>query len=121
MKIVINTRTRGLKFGKAEWDLVCSLGVRVPSVVDIRTHPVLVQLVEEGKLQGLAVVEIPDGTLFDVTTYDDRFGRYCQEHHSYHYSGEIVVRKGRNEWFPEGMGDRCFHEEYVDEDEANNN
>jgi len=112
MKVVVNTRTHGLKFGKAEWDLVCSLGVRVPSVVDIRTHPVLVQLVEEGKLQGLAVVEIPDGTEYDVMTYDDRYGEYCQEHHSYHYSGEIVLRKGRCEWFPEGMGARSFHEEY---------
>ena len=114
MKVVINTRRNGLKLSEAEMKLVGGVGVDA----QFRTHPVLVQLVEEGKLQGLAVVEIPDGTLFEITTYDDRFGVYCQEHHSYHYSGEIVVRKGRNEWFPEGMGDRCFHEEYVDEEEV---
>ena len=82
MKVVVNTRTHGLKFGKAEWDLVWSSGAR--PLAGVRTHPVLVQLVEEGKLQGLAVVEIPDGTDYEVMTYDARFGRYSQEHHNYH-------------------------------------
>jgi len=115
MKVVVNTRSNFLRLSEAEIRLV---GV---DNAQFRTHPVLVQLVEEGKLQGLVVVEIPDGTDYEVMTYDDRFGRYSQEHHNYHYCGEIVVRKGPSEWFPEGMGNCDFNEEYVDEDEANNN
>jgi len=139
MKVVINARQMYMELSRPQMDMICTLlgwtlsgveeyqrsskdcwfddenGNRV-DWVKFRAHPTLVQLVEEGKMsKGLMIVEIPDGTRFDIMTFDDRHGPYSQDLHSYPYSGEIVVRREQSEWYPEGIGHLDL---YGDEDEA---
>jgi len=143
MKVVINARQMYMELSRPQMDMICTLlGWTLSGIeahqrsskdcwfndkkgnlvdwVQFRAHPTLVQLVEEGKMsKGLMIVEIPDGTGFDIVTYDDHHGSYSQDLHSYPYSGEIVVRREQSEWYPEGMGHLDLYgddEETSDED-----
>lgn len=142
MKVVINTREMYMQLSRPQMDMICALlGWTLSGIeayqrsskdcwfndengnlvdwVQFRAHPTLVQLVEEGKMhKGLMIIEIPDGTGFDIVTHDDHHGPYSQDLYSYHYSGEIVVRRERSAWYPEGMGDRNFYANTKEEEEG---
>ena len=139
MKVVINTREMYMQLSRPQMDMICALlGWTLSGIeayqrssqdcwfidengnlvdwVQFRAHPTLVQLVEEGKMhKGLMTVEIPDGTGFDIVTYDDHHGSYSQDLHSYPYSGEIVIRREQSAWYPEGIGHLDL---YGDDDET---
>jgi len=125
MKVVVNTQDHYLKLSRAEMELICSLlgwtlkgggedawfydadGTALKNTLDervnrvdwvwFRSHPTLVQLVEEGKLhKGLEIVVIPDGTDYGIHQcypsefYEDDFT----------YRGEYVERCEPSKWYP---------------------
>ena len=116
MKVVVNTKKHYLQLSEKEMGLICSLlgwtlkgdedkwfydaeGGRV-DWVQFRSHPTLVQLVEEGKLHdGLEVVEVPDGTDYDI--YHCFASDFYEE--SFTYCGEYVVQSAPSKWYPKAL------------------
>ena len=117
MKVVVNTKAHYLKLSKAEMELICSMssftlkgegedawfhdriGHRV-DWVQFRSDPLLVFLVEKGKLHdGLAIVVIPNGTDYGIHQcypsefYDDDFT----------YHGEYVELCAPSKWYPKAL------------------
>lgn len=128
MKVVVNTQDHYLKLSRAELELICSLlgwtlkgegedawfydadgtaprntlDERVNRVdwVQFRSHPTLVQLVEQGKLHdGLEIVVIPDGTDYWIHQC------YPSEFHDddFTYCGEYVERCEPTKWYPRAL------------------
>ena len=117
MKVVVNTQDHYLQLSKADMEFIASKeGWTVQGVgedawfydvdgrrvdwVWFRSHPTLVQLVEEGKLhKGLAVVVIPDGTDYGIhQCYPSEF--YDE---TFTYRGEYVERCEPSKWYPRAL------------------
>jgi len=121
MKVVVNTQDHYLQLSKADMELVASKegwtvrgvgenawfydadGHRVDWVL-FRSHPTLVQLVEQGKLHdGLEIVEIPDGTEYCIhQCYPSEF---YDEDFTYH--GEYVEQCEPSKWYPKALKSLC--------------